>query len=1048
MKFSFLKICFFAVLFSFFLPFSVNAGAEGLVPNDYLDIGEPHGIAIDSNGNQYVVDKLNDRVKIFSSSGEYISSFGNTEEGVFDQDVYDITLDNNGYLYVSTRCHIYKFSYLGSFISRWGTCDDAVPLGELRAIHYDASQNRIMVSEADRHKVQVFTKNGTFIGSFGSLGSGNGQFDEPYGITTDSDGNIYVVDSNNHRVQKFDKDFTYITSFGARIENGGKFEFPKDIVLTSAGNFLITSQNSYKIVMYDSNLNFVSEFGTEGGGEGEFHAPRYMVVDEDGYIHVTDWMNKSIQTFESDGDFVSGIANSGKSEGRFYNPTAMAKDSIGNIYVLDDGAGTPRVQKFDGNGDFISTVISGGENPLFNSSYYLVINNDLLYISGDSGVKVYNTAGEYIRTIGTSGTSEGQFQQARGMDFDANGYIYIADFYNHVVHVYDNNEGETLGDYIAAIGSEGTGNGQFKNTNAVLVDDTNGFVYVSDSGDGLVRIQKFNISDQSWAETIVSSVDYSDYGEIQDMRMDSSGNIYVVDSNKNKIDSYLYDDIEESFSFGDTYGTEGSDLDELRGPRGLFIDDSNFVYIVDTENHRIFIKPTGTRITNLSPELDIFKTIEGDLYESVVNEYVTDPEAASALEGMLFLRGVPIASFVFDLSTNQNWSNVVAAVIPEKSKVFVENLNSGSAPGISEESIRVYVPKYEGQDQVLVCPNANSLLDINLGCEDSYEVDLENVGTVDVVTFGEYEYWILTGIQGGLMSYSTTRLDITAEAGPVYVDQPLTITITPIAEGDALDTNYLGRVEVVSTPYEGDIHFVETVMQPVAPITKQITFTEEGTYSLRIEDIDDPYLYDTLEDIAVLGIQDEEEEEEEDNNNNNEKKSNNIYATRELTCTEDPAQDKCMVPSYISDIVFTKLDNTSAKICWNQTIESESYLQLTEEGEPVGEKFIGETTDGTLYCATIFGLTNDMDYGYIIVIDEVKDDENVSGRYEGIFSMKESTTTDVTDNVEDDSDEEKSGSNLLKTILIIIGIAVAAFILFFIIFKKREEDEDTNNTER
>ncbi len=43
----------------------------------------------------------------------------------------------------------------------------------------------------------------SFVKSFGSQGSGNGQFSGPLGIAIDSSGNIYVADSKNNRLEKF-----------------------------------------------------------------------------------------------------------------------------------------------------------------------------------------------------------------------------------------------------------------------------------------------------------------------------------------------------------------------------------------------------------------------------------------------------------------------------------------------------------------------------------------------------------------------------------------------------------------------------------------------------------------------------------------------------------------------------------------------------------------------------------------------------------------------------------------------------------------------------
>ena len=50
------------------------------------------------------------------------------------------------------------------------------------------------------------TSSGTvysFIKKWGSLGTGNGQFNQPEGITIDSSGNVYVADAFNSRIQVF-----------------------------------------------------------------------------------------------------------------------------------------------------------------------------------------------------------------------------------------------------------------------------------------------------------------------------------------------------------------------------------------------------------------------------------------------------------------------------------------------------------------------------------------------------------------------------------------------------------------------------------------------------------------------------------------------------------------------------------------------------------------------------------------------------------------------------------------------------------------------------
>jgi hypothetical protein len=53
------------------------------------------------------------------------------------------------------------------------------------------------------NQIQKFTTNGTFITSWGAVGSGDGQFEEPTSIALDSSDNVYVIDRGNMRIQVF-----------------------------------------------------------------------------------------------------------------------------------------------------------------------------------------------------------------------------------------------------------------------------------------------------------------------------------------------------------------------------------------------------------------------------------------------------------------------------------------------------------------------------------------------------------------------------------------------------------------------------------------------------------------------------------------------------------------------------------------------------------------------------------------------------------------------------------------------------------------------------
>ena len=67
----------------------------------------------------------------------------------------------------------------------------------------NSSAGSVYVTDVDNFRVQKFDESGNFILAWGSQGSGNGQFLEPYCVAVDSSWNVYVVDQGNNRVDKF-----------------------------------------------------------------------------------------------------------------------------------------------------------------------------------------------------------------------------------------------------------------------------------------------------------------------------------------------------------------------------------------------------------------------------------------------------------------------------------------------------------------------------------------------------------------------------------------------------------------------------------------------------------------------------------------------------------------------------------------------------------------------------------------------------------------------------------------------------------------------------
>jgi sugar lactone lactonase YvrE len=129
----------------------------------------PGGIAIDKQGNLYVADGLNSRIRKITPGGQVSTFAGSGISGQADGDaavaqfiyINDIVIDNKGNLYVTDDNRIRKISPQG------------------------------VVS--------------TIAGSIAGYADGDGlsaQFNEPTGLGIDAQGNIYVADTSNNRIRK------------------------------------------------------------------------------------------------------------------------------------------------------------------------------------------------------------------------------------------------------------------------------------------------------------------------------------------------------------------------------------------------------------------------------------------------------------------------------------------------------------------------------------------------------------------------------------------------------------------------------------------------------------------------------------------------------------------------------------------------------------------------------------------------------------------------------------------------------------------------------
>jgi len=280
---------------------------------------QPRGMAFDSSGNVYVTDFDNHRVQKFTSSGTFITKWGNSEtgDGQFNYP-RGIAVDGSGDVYVTdySSIPIQKFTSSGTFITKWGgsgSGDGHFSVPEEIAI--DGSGN-VYVADKNNHRIQKFNSTQTFLGWWGRddleytgwhgpgsprigvSGTGDGQFDQPWGIAVDNSGNVYVTDSGNHRIQKFSSSGTFLAKWGSIGSGDGQLQVPLGIAVDSSGNVYVADRNNHRIQKFTSSGAFLTKWGTYGSGDGQFKFMRGVEVDTLGNIYVSDAGNDRVQKFK------------------------------------------------------------------------------------------------------------------------------------------------------------------------------------------------------------------------------------------------------------------------------------------------------------------------------------------------------------------------------------------------------------------------------------------------------------------------------------------------------------------------------------------------------------------------------------------------------------------------------------------------------------------------------------------------------------------------------------------------------------------------------
>jgi sugar lactone lactonase YvrE len=270
------------------------------------DLASPSSVAVDTEGNLYVVDFEGNFLQKFSAGGQPLIRFGQkgNAPGQFSGPL-DVTVDTQGNIYVAdtNNQRIQKLSSTGQPLASWGTGGDGAGQFWLPSGVAVDDQGKVYVADRGNHRIQVLSPAGQPIAQWGTRGPAPGQFWSPADVAVDHQGLIYVADSSNQRVQVLSANGQPMAQWGWEGSDPGLFELPSSVAVDTNGNVFVTDTRNGRVQKLSAAGQPLAAWGIVTGANtprpapepGTFTSPGGIAVDTHGVVYVADTRNQRIQ---------------------------------------------------------------------------------------------------------------------------------------------------------------------------------------------------------------------------------------------------------------------------------------------------------------------------------------------------------------------------------------------------------------------------------------------------------------------------------------------------------------------------------------------------------------------------------------------------------------------------------------------------------------------------------------------------------------------------------------------------------------------------------
>ncbi len=272
-----------------------------------------HAVRIDPQDNIWIVDKGSDVILRMNPEGRVNWVFGRVQEASHFTGPPD---------YAATLANHLERAGMDLEVPENNSPRNPLPVHRDNAFNqptdvaWDSQGNSYFSDGYINSRVAKVNARGEWVASWGSLGSGPGQFDTPHGIAVSPDDEVFVADRGNRRIQVFDTDGDYIREFTIDVPvdtSRGRITYGRDnpngttgsqapgapdaLCITPGPNSVLFVGDLYPSRIYKVSLEgkVLGVYGQPGRNLGEFGWIHAIACPSEDEIWVGELINWRVQ---------------------------------------------------------------------------------------------------------------------------------------------------------------------------------------------------------------------------------------------------------------------------------------------------------------------------------------------------------------------------------------------------------------------------------------------------------------------------------------------------------------------------------------------------------------------------------------------------------------------------------------------------------------------------------------------------------------------------------------------------------------------------------